>query len=183
MGCLPVFVHMQMTLEQSQTAGATSLPSFRWSIACQLQWSEEKCELLATPRNASSLNKFLEQEQRKSLSKAPWRYLAPGWPEIWSVMWLWMRTFKKQESILCMLLWAQPFFKAGSTLWHQGTRVKCVFPVLLYSCENWIFNHQLIENCSLFKHNWAKEFSDYQKQQQTQSHSSPCNGHLWGQEY
>ena len=33
MGCLPVLVHMQTTSEQSQTAGTTSMPSFRWSTA------------------------------------------------------------------------------------------------------------------------------------------------------
>ena len=51
------------------------------------------------------------------------------------------------------------FFALGSTglfqsrlnLWHQWTCVKRVFPVLLYSCENWILNHQLIEKLESFQ--------------------------------
>ena len=155
-GFLLIYCTIKMISEQSQTAGTTLMPSLlRRSIPMLARmvwsWMWRNVRYLLHP---DMLVHWMSSGQRKtkSPSKVPSKHLAPGWPEtVWlcvdqnTCIWKVRRVFFAFESI--------GLFSVNP----PTSRDLCetyVLPVLLYSCEHWVINHQLIEKLELVFSAW-----------------------------
>jgi len=146
-----IYCTLQMISEQSQTAGTTLMPSLLWRSIPMLarmvwSWMWRNMRYLLHPDVPVH---WMRSGQRKikSLSKVPSKYLAPGWPE---TVWLCVdrNTCIRKVRRVSLLLRALVFLSVNSPT-SRDLCETCALPVLLYSCEHWVINHQLIEKLEL----------------------------------